>query len=56
MSKLEQYGATCWCGNDYFKAGSAGESFCDMTCNKDGSLKCGGKMVNSIYTGKNSYY
>jgi hypothetical protein len=52
-----QYGAQCFCGNDYGnQGGKSPESDCSVPCPGDTSLSCGGAERNSIYAQPPSMY
>ena len=47
-----QYSSQCFCGNEYDSSatlGDAAESDCNMPCNGDPTVMCGGSWRNSVY-------
>eukprot|EP01043_Picozoa_sp_COSAG02_P011561 COSAG02_NODE_427_length_22498_cov_11.745212_11_plen_656_part_00 len=47
-----QYSSQCFCGNEYDSSdtlGDAAESDCNMPCNGDPDVMCGGSWRNSVY-------
>lgn len=45
-----QGGSQCYCDNDYDSHGKAEEADCSVACPGDAQEKCGGSLVNSVYT------
>jgi len=51
-----QYGKECFGGNEVGKYGSRPDKECNMECNKEPGMQCGGSWRNSVwFTGGMSY-